>query len=189
MLIRAAIVPPEEALEELWVATRALRMVPGVDAVPTDKLDIPITSFGNLIPPDCVRLADKLRGAVEGAMGPMVWFQGLRLEENATIVLGLAGDVDPIADLARYVPEAAETLGLYVDRRRFRPQIKFASVDPEMQVAMLRPAWGAVADWTGTPWAVPGLSLLRTRWSGSQSFPEEYDLIEMAWPDQADASA
>ncbi|WP_183093637.1 2'-5' RNA ligase family protein [Nocardioides stalactiti] len=180
MLIRAALVPPEEALEELEVATRVLRSIPGVVSVSPEQLEIPITAFGNLQPPDCERLAGLLRNAFEGADAPVVWFHGLRLEEGATIALGMAGDVEPIADLARYVPEAAEKLRLYVDRRRFRPHIRFATAEPDTSVALLQSALGAVADWSGTPWAVPGLSLLRTRWLQGNKTAEEYDLIAMA---------
>lgn len=180
MLLRAAVVPPAEAVEELWTATRALRQVPGVTAVPREHLEIPITAFGNLLPPDCARLADKMRAAFEGAVAPIVWFHGLRLEEGATIALGLAGDVEPIADLARFVPEAAETMRLYVDRRLFRPMIQFATAAPDTSPTLLGPALASLLDWTGSPWGVPGLSLIRTRWQSGESRAEEYDRILMA---------
>ncbi len=179
MLIRAALVPPEEALDELWDATSALRKVPGVVAVPRDQLDIPITAFGNLVPSDCARLAHKLRVAFEGADAPVVRFHGLRLESEATIAVGLAGDVEPLADLARYVPEAAETVRLYVDRRRFRPQIDLANAAADTSVPLLEAALSGLAEWSGEPWEVPGLSLLRTRWVRGESAAEEYDLIAM----------
>lgn len=186
MLIRASLVPPEEAVDELWHATSLLRKVPGVVASPRDELDIPITSFGNLVPQDCARLATKLRSAFEGADAPVVWFKGLRLEDDASIALGLAGDVEPVAELARFVPEVAETMGLYVDRRRFRPRIAFATAAPDAPVALLQSALAGLAEWTGEPWPVPGLSLLRTRWIRGKSSAEEFDLIELAEP--ADAS-
>lgn len=182
MLIRAALVPPPEAVEELWSASRVLRSVPGVAAVPPFQLSIPITAFGNLVPQDCARLAAKLRSAFEGAEAPVVWFHGLRLEAEATIALGLAGDVEPLADLARFVPELAETMRLYVDRRRFRPQIEFATAAKETSLTLLQAALGGLADWTGAAWPVTGLYLLRTRWSEGQNLPEVFDLIEMAAP-------
>jgi len=180
MLLRAAVLPPEEAVEELWTATRALRQVPGVNAVPRERLEIPITAFGNLLPPDCARLAHKMRAAFEGAEAPTVWFHGLRLEEGATVALGLAGDVEPVADLARFIPEAAETMRLFVDRRRFRPMITFATASPDTSPTLLSAALGSLSEWTGSPWRVPGLSLLRTRWLGGESQAEEYDRIVMA---------
>jgi hypothetical protein len=189
MLLRAAVVPPEEAVEELWVATRALRQVPGVNAVTREQLEIPITAFGNLLPPDCDRLALMLRTAFEGAVAPNVWFHGLRLEQGATVALGLAGEVDPVADLARFVPEAAEAMRLYVDRRRFRPMITFATADPDTSPTLLAAALASLTEWTGSPWAVPGLSLIRTRWFSGQSRPEEYDRIVMTESDQAEARA
>jgi|GEM_PF-5235927 len=180
MLLRAAVVPPAEAVDELWAATRALRQVPGVKSVPRDQLEIPITAFGNLLPPDCARLARLMRTAFEGAEAPVVWFHGLRLEEEATIALGLAGDVEPVADLARFVPEAAENMRLYVDRRRFRPMIQFATAGPHTSPAMLMPALELLLDWTGSPWPLPGMSLIRTRWEHGESRAEEYDRILMA---------
>lgn len=180
MLIRAAIVPPEEAVDELWVATRALRMVPGITAVPADRLDIPITSFGNLVPTDSARLAGKLRAAFEGADAPVVRFRGLRLESDATVALGLDGDIEPLAELARFVPEAAESMRLYVDRRRFRPYLTFATAAPDAPVTLLKPALDALEGWIGEPWPIQGLSLLRTRWVRGEGASEEYDLIELS---------
>ncbi|KAA1426034.1 2'-5' RNA ligase family protein [Nocardioides antri] len=180
MLLRAALVPPEETLEELWDATRALRSVPGVAATPREELDIPITSFGSLLPPDCDRLAHMLRRAFEGAEAPIVWFDGARSEEDSTVTLGLAGDVEPLADLARFVPEAAENMRLYVDRRQFRPRIQVATIGPESSPTLLAAALDNLAGWSGSPWAVPGLSLVRTRWLGGEKRPEEYDLIALS---------
>ncbi|RHW27529.1 hypothetical protein D0Z08_07520 [Nocardioides immobilis] len=180
MLLRAAVVPPDDAVEELWTATRALRTVPGVTAVARERLDLPITSFGNLLPPDCVRLARLLRSSFEGAEAPRLWFDGFRIEDGGEVVVGLSGDVEPIADLARFVPEAAERLRLYVDRRRFRPVISFATVAPTPSPALLDAALASVADWAGSPWPVPGLSLLRTRWHNGVDWPEQFDMIELA---------
>ncbi|MDZ5621802.1 hypothetical protein SFC88_13230 [Nocardioides sp. HM23] len=179
MLLRAALVPPEEALSELWTATDALRKVPGTTPVPPEHLDIPIVSFGNLLPPDCDRLAGVLRSAFEGAEGPVVRFQDVTLEDETTVVVALGGDTGPVADLARFVPEAAERLGLYVDRRRFSLQIMLASVAPTSSPTLLSGALACLEDWTGSPWSVPGLSLIRTRWSQGKSRPEEYDRIAM----------
>jgi 2'-5' RNA ligase len=179
MLLRASLVPPEEAVDELWKATSSLRRIPGVNAVAPDRLGIPVAAFGNLAPTDCLRLAQMLRSAFEGADAPIVWFDGLRLEEGATIALGLGGDVEPLADLARFVPEAVEAMRLFVDRRRFRPWLTFGTVDPATSPTMLAAALQNLADWTGEPWAVPGLSLIRTRWLLGQDYPEQFDLIAM----------
>jgi len=179
MLLRSSLVPPEEPVDELWAATTALRDIPGVTAVAPDRLGIPVTTFGNLMPPDCLRLAAMLRKAFEGADAPIVWFHGLRLEDEETIALGLGGDVEPLADLARFVPEAVEAMRLFVDRRRFRPWITFATADPATSPTVLAAALRDLADWTGEPWAVPGLSLIRTRWLLGQEYPERFDLIAM----------
>lgn len=180
MLMRAALIPPEESLDELWAATRTLRMVPGIHAVPRDELEIPVTSFGNMLPADVTELADLLRAAFGGAEAPVVRFSGLRLEESATVALGLAGEVEPIADLARFIPEAARTMALFVDRRVFRPMLTFATADPTTSPTLLAGALQPLAEWEGTPWAVPGVSLIRTRWLRGANRSEEYDRILMA---------
>ena len=177
MLLRAALLPPPEAVDELEKALRALMVVPGVTPVGKDQIELPITAFGNLQPDDCARLARVLRTAIEGAEAPSVSFEGVRLEDDGTIAVGLAGEVDPLADLARFVPEAAEQLRLFVDRRRFRLAIKLASVGAGAPSALLEATLSRVANWSGTPWAVPGLSLVRTRWAGGESRSEEYALI------------
>lgn len=179
MLLRAAIMPPEEALSELWRATDALRKVPGTTAVPPEHLDIPIVAFGNLLPLDCDRLAAVLRSAFEGAEGPVVRFQDLALGDETTVVAVLGGDTEPVADLARFVPTAAERLGIYVDRRVFSLQIRIASIAPGSSPTLLSGALASLDGWTGSPWSVPGLSLIQTRWSQGKSRPEEYDRIAM----------
>lgn len=180
MLLRAAIVPPAAAVEELWTATRALRVVPGVTVVPPQRLDIPITSFGNLLPADCDRLASVLRSSFEGADAPVVWFEGLGLDDTGPVVVGLKGDVEPLADLARFVPEAAATVRLFVDRRRFRAAITVANLPPGTAPQLVSAAVESMTGWKGSPWPVPGLSLLRTRWSHGVDQAEEFDLITMA---------
>lgn len=180
MLLRAEISPPDAALDELWSATGALREVPGVRAVPRPDLRVPITAFGNLLPSDCTRLADKLRAALEGATAPMVRFHGLRFEGGATIMVGMDGEVDPIVDLATFVPEVAETLRLYVDRRRFRTAIELARAEPAASSAQLESALAPIAGWSGSPWSVPGLSLIRTRWLKGENRSELFDVIRFA---------
>jgi 2'-5' RNA ligase len=180
MLLRAALVPSAEAVEELWTATRALRAVPGVTAVPLERLDIPITSFGNLLPADCKRLASVLRSSFEGADAPVVWFEGLGFDDSGPITLGLKGDIEPLVDLAHFVSEAAARLGLFVDRRRFRAAITVADISPSTSPTLIGAAIEPMAGWTGSPWPVPGLSLLRARWSHGVDLYEEFDLIAMA---------
>lgn len=180
MLLHASLIPPAEALDELWSATHLLRALPGVNAVPRAELDIPVTSFGNLLPADCDRLAAVLRTSFEGADAPVVQFDGLRREDNgSSIDLGLAGDVEPLADLARFVPEIAKTMRLYVDRRRFRARMTLATVEPTVSPSLLGAALESLSGWSGSPWSVPGLSLLRIRWQNGESRREMYDLIEL----------
>lgn len=180
MHLRAAIVPPEHALDQLREVTRPVSLVPGVTALPTKSLDVPVTAFGNLTPTDGRRLAALLRETLEGAEAPVVRFAGL-VEAAAPneIAVGIVGEVEPLVELARYVPEAAEQLRLYVDRRRFRLALPVLSVADEAPVGMLRSAVASVRDWTGAPWAVPGLALLRTRWVGGRAESEDFDLIRM----------
>ncbi|UMG91476.1 hypothetical protein [Nocardioides sp. TF02-7] len=191
MMLRAAVVPPAEALAELTTATADLRRVPGVDAVPPDQLDIPVASFGNLTTADAGRIVEVLRDAFEGATGPVVRFSGVTLldpEEQsrsarprATLVTTLTGDVDPVVDLARFVPEAVARLGLMVDRRRFRPALTLGSVAADDAPRLLATALDGVAGWAGREWTVPGLSLLRMRLDhGRRMVGEEHARIHLA---------
>ena len=68
---------------------------------------------------------------------------------------------------------------LYVDRRLFRPRIQFATADPNTSPTLLMSALELLLEWTGSPWPVPGMSLIRTRWEDGESRAEEYDRIVM----------
>jgi 2'-5' RNA ligase len=186
VIIRAAIVPPPEVVAELAAATAELRGVPGVQAVPVDQLDIPVTAFGNLVPADVDRVADLLSAAFEGAEGPVVRFAGMSISDDpgrrdgagrVALDTGLAGDVDPVADLAKFVPEAVARMGLFLDRRRFRPAMAFATADP--QASQLSAVLDRRASWVGSEWSVPGLSLIRIHYVQGGSRHEEYDRIAL----------
>ena len=182
MLLRAAIVPPQEVLDEVGAVARALALVPGVTAVPHSDLDIHVTGFGNLTPPDAVRLAESLASALEGAEAPVVRFAGLVVSGTTEIALQLAGDVEPLADLARFVSEAAEGLNIYVDRRRYRPALPIVSVADDVSAPMLQSAVRHQQSWTGQDWPVPGLALLRTAWVKGSAEPQAFDLIRLTPP-------
>jgi 2'-5' RNA ligase len=173
-------VPPQEAVEDLQKGLHRLWEMPGVTAVAPVQLEIAVAAFGNLLMPDCHRLASRLRSAFEGADGPVIRFAGVSVAESGAIEVGLAGELEPLADLARFVSEASEKLRLFVDRRRFRPHLRVAAVEPGAPADRLRSEIGPLVSWSGAPWRVRGLSLLGTRWHGGEGTPELFDLISLA---------
>lgn len=189
MILFAAVVPPPSAVEiALADVHRALQTPPApprrwwqrrpptvdpadvrvpLDVLPADKVVLTVARFGNLTNPDAHRLTDALLAAAVEWARPTVRVGGASLWETSRIDqlgLDLSGDVDTLAQIARDVRSTAQALGLFLDRRDFRPSMAIAPLPVAGEVDA-RPTVEAVAQamsgYAGEPWTVDHLSLLR----------------------------
>ncbi|HWI44386.1 MAG TPA: hypothetical protein VNS81_12265 [Nocardioides sp.] len=178
MMLRAAIIPPDEVLQELRRAGGSPRQSA------TDVWDVQVAGFGNVSEADARRLGRVLADELAAVPAPVMWFTAPRLEDGE-IIAPLEGQVEEMAELARIVHRLASSVNLYVDRRRFRPVLTMASLEasdgaqPPAPAAVPRTA---SPTWAGMPWEAGGVSLVRTRWSESGGRAEELMFIELGHP-------
>lgn len=177
MMLRAAFVPPEEAVEELRALSGRLGLLPGVHAAPSDRLDLPIAGLGNVAAEDVVRLADRIEAWSGLDVLPEVHWSGVRLEPNGEVAVGIAGDLDGLAEVARAVGTCAEKLHVYIDRRAYRPAAVIATVDAQQPGSRVASALSGLSDWVGGSWTAVDVALLRIRWFAGEPISEVVEWI------------
>jgi 2'-5' RNA ligase len=172
MLLHAAFFPPHEAVAELAdvvhsVAGRHEEFRP----VSVDDMHVHVTSFGNLARADAARLADRLVAATaDWPPAPRLAMAGcsaLAGEGDLTVCAPLVGEVDQLRSIARAIPEVAQTLGLHVDRRRFKPQVPVGEVTADTSLPYLERLVAALEGYQGPEWVLPDLVLLKPSWASS----------------------
>jgi len=202
VLLHGVFVPPRDALEELVGVVRSGRREPAVEPepkrglfgrrsadvvapqqppvlidVPIDSLRLPITSFGNLTTNDARRLVAALSEAAAGWAWPVVRFAGggaLEFPGDRAVWARLDGDVVGITAIARDVTTTVERLGLFVDRRAFRPMLAVATVTESTVGSDLEQVVDALDGLSGQPWQVDTVVLTVTAGDGST---QEYERI------------
>jgi 2'-5' RNA ligase len=172
MLLHAAFFPPHEAVAEL---AEVVRSVAGRQQefrpVSVDDMHVHVTSFGNLARADAARLADRLVAAAgEWPPAPRLAMAGctaLSGEGDLTVCAPLEGEVDQIRSIARSIPEVAQTMGLHVDRRRFKPQVPVGEVTPDTGLPYLERLVASLEAYRGPEWVLPDLVLLKPSWASA----------------------
>lgn len=187
MLVHGAFVPPRDALEELSKVVRAGRREPAPEPepkrglfgrraevapappappvfidVPVAALRLPITAFGNLTSGDARRLADELTATFAGWQRPTVWFGGggaLEWPGDRMVWARLEGEVAELTGVSRGVTTCVERLGLFVDRRVFRPMLAVAEVTASTTGPDLEAVVGALEEFRGQSWEVDAVVL------------------------------
>lgn len=147
--------------------------------VPVEQLRLPITAFGNLTSSDSRRLGDALAEAAADWDRPTVQFAGggaLEFPGDRNVWARLDGDLDALASVARGVTSCVERLGLFVDRRIFRPMLAVASVTESTTGPDLDAVVGALQDFRGQSWEVDSV-VLTTDPAGDGSALQEFERI------------
>lgn len=132
--------------------------------VPAGQAHVSIAVFGNLPTGDVQRLGDVIAEAAADWPAPRLHVAGVDGQEQPGAVgVALGGELDALTAVARGVTGSVEALGLFVDRRRFRPavvvaQVAAASAPDADTLARVR---AALAGHHGEPWTVDHLSLLK----------------------------
>jgi 2'-5' RNA ligase len=153
--------------------------------VPVEDMHIPITGFGNLALPEVRRLSSMLRAAApEWGAPPLLRFGGataLEWPEDRSVWLKLQGEVEELTGVARSIPETVRKLGLFVDRRRFRPWLAVGSITPFTTGEYLEHLVAYLDGCQGPDWRPSGISLLRMCWgtAGEPARPEELERFEL----------
>jgi hypothetical protein len=167
MLLRAAFVPPPEAVERLCALGDRLARLPGVRPVEPDRVDVPIAGLGNLVERDAHRFAGLLAECLSDLEPIVVRPVAVEvLGEDVTVRLD--GDLPALSEVARAVGIAAQGIRVLVDRRAFRPAVVVGSGTP----AGIGPGTDVLGELAGTAWLVEDVDLVRTRWHAGEARAE-----------------
>jgi len=144
------------------------RTGPLLDAVPPDKMLLPITDFGYLASGDARRLVDAVAQACAALpVGPTLHISGgsaLVDPEDRSVWADLAGtekDLDAMRGAARAVVSAVEPLGFFCDRRQFRPRLAVATITDDTTVEHLEQVLHALAAYSSESWNVTEVAVLQ----------------------------
>ena len=130
--------------------------------VPVPQLRLPITAFGNLTSSDTRRLVSELTGMFADWERPTVWFGGggaLEWPGDRAVWARVEGEVAEVTEIARGVTKCVERLGLFVDRRVFRPMLAVAEVTTSTTGPDLEAVVGALEEFRGQSWEVDAVVL------------------------------
>ncbi|TQK69850.1 hypothetical protein [Nocardioides sp. SLBN-35] len=174
MMLRAAFVPPTEAVERLRALGGRLAQLPGVLPVETSRVDVPIAALGNVVEHDAGRFAGVLAECLSDLPPVVVRPVGVEVT-GGDVTVFLDGDLATLATVARAVGTAAERVHVYVDRRGFRPAVVIASiaaVRPGSPLDRMLSGPDVLGELADADWPVAQVDLIRTRWFGGEARAE-----------------
>lgn len=128
-----------------------------LDHEPVERMQLPITGFGNLTTHDTARLVDTIAEAAADWTRPTVQFAGgtaLDFPGDWSVWAKVDGDVDALTAAARGVTASVESLGFFVDRRQFRPMLSVAKVTTATTGPFLESVVEALEAFRGEEWTV-----------------------------------
>jgi 2'-5' RNA ligase len=143
--------------------------LPQLDLLPTDQLQIPLCSFGNLTTEEVDRLRRALAEISSGLPTPTVQAAGgtaLEFPGDRSVWAKLEGDIDGLWAVFRGINEGVERLGFFLDRRSFRPWLAVGTINDETSASYLENVVAALDAHRGDPWLVDGVSLMKLALTG-----------------------
>jgi 2'-5' RNA ligase len=160
--------PARRGLLRRKAATPVVESAPrSLDVVAPGQAHLRLASLGNVTVGQSTQLAEVLGEAATGWSAPTLHVDGVaETDDPRALVVALGGDVDALRELARNVLQTVERLGLFLDRRAFRPVVTVATA-PEESDPALEAARMALAGYRGPSWTVAGLSLLKLEYDGA----------------------
>jgi len=142
---------------------------PQLDLLPSDQLQIPLCSFGNLTTDEVTRLGKALASIASELTAPTVWVAGgtaLEFTGDQSVWAKLEGDVDGLWAVFRGINEGVERLGFFLDRRSFRPWLSLGTINEATTAPYLEDVVAALDAYRSEPWLVDGVSLMKLALTG-----------------------
>lgn len=155
---------------------------PQLDIVPIPLLHLPLAAFGNLATLDVVTLADALRKEAASWERPVLRFSGAAALEwpgDTSVWVRVAGDNDHLDVVGKGVAKVAQSLDLFVDRRRFRPWMSVGTINEQTDATYLEELVARLDRFDGIGWTVPEIVLLNRRPDEGETL-QEYALVPLA---------
>jgi len=140
---------------------------PLLDAYDAERILLPITDFGFLASGDARRVADALTEVCAPLARPTVHISGgaaLVSPDDRSVWADVGGTDDELAAMrtvAQAVVSGVEPLGLYCDRRQFRPRFQIATITDHTTVEHLEQVLEALAAYTSEPWTIDAVAVLQ----------------------------
>ncbi|MCX5147075.1 RNA 2',3'-cyclic phosphodiesterase [Streptomyces sp. NPDC048550] len=192
MRLFAAVMPPQEAVDELRRAVEAVRSGPAVGqdrAVGHDRLrwtgeagwHFTLAFMGEVREPVLPDLYARLARAAHRTDPFPLRIHGSGHFGERALWVGAAGGLDQMRMLAERADAAARRAGIPMDQhRRYTPHLTLARSHGGTD---LHPHLEALAGFEGTPWQVGELSLVRSNLptGGVPGEQPRYEVLE-AWP-------
>lgn len=133
-----------------------------------DGVLVPLTDLGHLASGDARRVLDALTAACgELPPGPTVRISGgaaLVDPDDRSVWADLAAsdeEVSAMRGVAQTIVSAVQPLGLFCDRRQFRPRFPIATITEATTVEHLEQVLGALATYSSDPWTVGEVALVQ----------------------------
>ncbi|WP_028925849.1 RNA 2',3'-cyclic phosphodiesterase [Pseudonocardia acaciae] len=180
MRLFVALVPPAEAVDELWGATERLRgqARPGLRWTRPEQWHLTLAFLAEVDDPTRADLCTRLeRVAARAAPLSLELGAGGRFGDRV-LWARVRGDTDRLRKLAASVRAAARRVKLPVEDRPYRPHLTLARANG---TADLRPAVTGLANFEGSPWTASELHLVRSRLAAGPGRTSLYDSVER-WP-------
>jgi 2'-5' RNA ligase len=152
-----------------------------LEHVPVERMQLPITGFGNVTTNDAHRIVEAVREAAAGWTAPTVRFAGgtaLDFPGDWSVWAKLEGDVDELMTVTRGVPQSVERLGYFVDRRQFRPMLSVATVTPATTGPFLEELVAALDAFRGDEWTAE-ISLTKETFVDGRPETTEFERIQL----------
>jgi 2'-5' RNA ligase len=185
VLLLAAILPPPSVLEEVRRVAASVQAPerveeprsrfgrrrtppawpegPPLDLVPTLAMHLPVARFGNLPLPEAERLADAMDEQAPSWETPRLRLSGgvaLEPEGDRSAWVKVSGDTDALGSVVRGVPQVAQGLQLFVDRRGFRPLVRVGTITHQTTVGYLEALLAALDAFESNAWWQTTVTLL-----------------------------
>ena len=150
---------------------------PELAVSPLDRMQLPITHFGNVTRGDAVKLAEALRAEAATWRRPQVHFAGAAALEwpgDQSVWAKLDGDLDELMVIGRGVPHVVQRLGFFVDRRQFRPWLSVGTITDSTTAPYLERLVKTLESFRGQEWTVESVALMERipTSSGAMGFEE-----------------
>jgi RNA 2',3'-cyclic 3'-phosphodiesterase len=180
MQMYAALLPPQAVLDDLAAVVRSVRGSDvELDAVPADRVHLPLGVFGNVGLADRLALQATLREEAACWAPLELRFSGgsaLVAPGDDAVWAHLEGDLVQLTAMGTVIPRVVHRLGFLIDRRTFATRVRVGRINPATSVEFLERMLLRLDGYCGPAWTAHHVSLLRRR-TGSDELDPEFDVL------------